>query len=65
MKGRRVIRKEVTDDGAAVNVAAVISSGETHSVTSVRSKQRVVQRSGRTRVETEQELQSDTEGRGK
>lgn len=64
MKVRRVVRKEVTDDGAAVNVAAAISSGESSSSTRVRSRQRVVQRSGRARVETEHEVHSETEGRG-
>lgn len=64
MKVRRVVHREVTGDGAAVNVAAAVTSGEGSSSTRVRSRQRVVQRSGKSRVETERVVQSESEGRG-
>jgi hypothetical protein len=64
---RRVIRNEVTEgDGpaASLNAAVVVSSGRGSSSTWVRSRQRIVQQSGKTRVTTERDVETESEGRG-
>ncbi|MFN2588286.1 MAG: hypothetical protein ABR613_09250 [Actinomycetota bacterium] len=62
------VRRETTDevrdgDAAVVNAAVAVSSGEGRSSTYVRTRQRIVQRSGKTRVTTERMEQTDREGR--
>lgn len=66
MEVRRVTEERVEEGTPAVsvNAAVAVNGGRGRSSTRVRTKQSVVQRSGKTRITTERDVQTDSEGRG-